>query len=730
MKRKKLNCWEYKKCGREPGGISVESLGVCPAASDTSFETINSGICGGRFCWAVAGTFCGGEVQGSFAQKRDFCFNCDFYKLVHEEEGTANLSTKFSRFVFPEFGPPLLKNPQLKYIKAGTRFITQGSPAGVSYIIQRGACLVTVEKDGEIKPIDHRVAGDIVGAKSAITGEPHSAHCEAETDLELWVLEKQVFDNITREYPDLLFFLTEIVADRFDSHRPIAERSIGKYIATDIIGRGGFSIVYKGIEADSGRPVAIKMLRHDLAMDSDFISCFRNEAEIIARLDHPNIIKVFEILEQFRTVFIVMEYFEGEALSDLIKKKNAFDAAVVADILKKILHGLGYAHDKGIIHRDINPHNIIVQGNEHLKILDFGFACPIGTNDLHMGTIFYTPPEQIAGEPMDQRADIYSLGIMAYEMVTGKRPFPENNLGDLIESHLEKEIPDPAKIAPDIPTELQTFIIRACRCAQAERLHDVNESLEILKPLIGTLPSKKQASVLETYGISHVGLVRPVNEDRYLIKEYNDGTVLVTVADGMGGAAGGSVAAQIMIENLDRLPSTVVEAEKQLADLVIYTDLAILAEAEKNPELEGMGTTVTGALIRNGTAYWFHVGDSRLYLLRDEELKQITTDQNLAKYYIEKGEITPEEARFDQSRHFLEQNVGCGVCKPETGALKLKNGDLLMCTTDGVGEDLPMETITELIKSEVDIKKKADSLMHSALHAGARDNVTIVIAKL
>lgn len=728
MKRKKLNCWEYKKCGREPGGTNVESLGICPAASDISFNLINSGSCGGRFCWAVAGTFCGGEVQGSFAQKREFCFNCDFYRLVHEQEGTANLNTKFSRFVFPEYGPPLLKNLQLKYVKAGTRFITQGSPAGVSYIIQRGACLVTVEKDGEIKPIDHRVAGDIVGAKSAITGEPHSAHCEAESDLELWVLEKEMFDNITREYPDLLFFLTEIVADRFDSHRPIAERSIGKYIATDIIGRGGFSIVYRGIEADSGRPVAIKMLRHDLAMDPDFISCFRKEAEIIAGLDHPNIIKVYDIFERYRTIFIIMEHFEGESLSDIISRNRSFDPIIVVDLLNKILCGLGYAHARGIIHRDINPHNIIVK-DTRLKILDFGFACQIGTNDLHMGTIYYTPPEQLAGEPMDQRADIYSLGIMAYEMVAGRRPFPENNLGDLIESHLEKDIPDPAEIVPDIPPELRSLIMKACRCDQAERLRDVNEALEIIRPLVGTDIPGKQVSVLETYGISHIGLVRPDNEDRYLIKEHGDGTLLLAAVDGMGGAAGGGVAAQIMIDNLDRLPPPVVEIEKQLADLVIYTDLAILAEAERKPELEGMGTTVTGALVREGTAYWFHVGDSRLYLLRDGELKQITTDHNLAHYYIEKGMLTPGEARFHKSRHFLEQNVGCGACEPDTGCLDLKSGDLLVCTTDGVREDLSMETISELLISEVDIKKKAGAILQAALQAGARDNLTIVLAK-
>ncbi len=734
VKTKKINCWQYLKCGREPGGKNAESFGVCPAASDNSFDGINSGINGGRFCWAVAGTCCGGEVQGNFAQKRQTCFDCRFYKLVSLEEGTANLRTKFLRFVFPDSGDPLLKDLHLKYVKAGTRFINQGSQPDESYIIQRGACLVVMEKDGELNPIDHRLAGDIVGVRAVLTGESHGAHYDAETDMELWVLEKERFDNITRNDPDLLYFLTEIVADRFDSRRPTSQRKIGRYVATDIIGRGGYSIVYKGMDSETGNPVAIKMLRHHMAMNPDLIACFRNEAKIIGDMDHDNIIKVYDIEERFRTIFIIMEYLQGESLAELLKQRAITDFSVVAGLLQEILQGLEYAHGKGVIHRDINPHNIIVQDGGGVKILDFGFACPIGTEDLQMGTIFYTPPEQIAGEPMDQRADMYSLGIMAYEMVTGKRPFPEENLGDLLEFHLEQEIPDPAKIAPDLPEKLRTFIVKACRCKPAERLKCVGEGLAILAPLtemctsVWTPPERR--GKVRTYGVTHRGMVKTENQDRYLMKDYGGGTTLMAVADGMGGPSGGGMAATMMIERLNDLQFGSGEFKKQLADVITAADTAIMMEADKTPNLEGMGTTVTGALLRDGKAYWFHVGDSRLYLLHNGELEQITRDQNIVQYFLDTGELTEEEAHIHPSRNFLEQNVGCGCCEPETGQLSVGSDDLLICTSDGLHDELSAETISTLIKSAIDIKEMADGLIEETLKAGARDNVTVVIAKV
>jgi CRP-like cAMP-binding protein len=485
MAQSKINCWEYKKCGREPGGIKSYELGVCPAAIDTSFDGINRGKNAGRFCWAVAGTFCGGSAQGTFAEKRESCLSCDFFCKVRHEEGSANLQTKFLKFISRDADHPLVKDMTYRHINAGQRFIVQGQRGDVAYIIQRGSCMVIVEKNGKLHPVGHRGEGDIVGVMSLLTGEPRNAHVEAESDMELWELKKEQFDNISIKDPDIVSFLTELVADRFDSKRPIADRTIGKYLATDIIGRGGFSLVYRGIHPGLNMPVAIKMMRHDMAADPDFLSNFRNEAKTIANLHHDNIVKVHDIEERYRTVFIIMEFVQGQSLMDMLECLRRIPSRLAADYLYQICSGLEYAHRQSIIHRDINTKNIIVKQDDRLKILDFGLACPVGTEDFSsLGTLPYMAPEQINSDPLDQRSDIYALGITAYEMVVGKRPFPENDIKELTRMHLTLDIPDPGKKVPDLPQELREFVLKCGRCDRNRRYQDIAEAREDIRPLI------------------------------------------------------------------------------------------------------------------------------------------------------------------------------------------------------------------------------------------------------
>jgi len=371
-----------------------------------------------------------------------------------------------------------------KHIRAGDRFIRQGEPGDSAYIIQRGSCMVIVEKNGEFHPVGHRGEGDIVGVMSLLTGEPRAAHVEAETDMESWVLKKEQFNDISTGDPELLSFLTELVADRFDSKRPIADRTIGKYLATDIIGRGGFSLVYKGEHLGLTMPVAIKMMRHDMAMDADFLANFRNEAITIANLNHENIVRVYDIEERFRTVFIIMEYLEGESLADMLGRLKKIPPSLAVDYLVQICAGLHYAHRQGIIHRYINTKNLFVQHDDRVKILDFGLACPIGTEDFSsLGTVAYMAPEQIESDPLDQRTDIYALGITAYEMLVGERPFPEEDIQKLMEMHRTRDIPDPTRKNPDLPQALRSFITKAGRCDPQKRYQDLIQALEEIQPL-------------------------------------------------------------------------------------------------------------------------------------------------------------------------------------------------------------------------------------------------------
>jgi len=471
------------ECGREPGGKNAEELGACPAVGDRSFNGINSGKCGGRFCWAVTGTLCGGKIQGSFAEKRDTCINCDFYKRVQAEEGTANLRTKFLRFITPQGS--LLNSLGFKYIKKGTRFIKQGEIGNEAYVIQRGACMEIVEKNGTLYPVGHRGEGDIVGMISLLTEEPRTMHVEAETDMDVWVIHRDQFKEISINDPDLNTFLTELIADRFDSKRPTAERTIGKYIATEIIGRGGYSIVYKGLHTTLKMPVAIKMMRHDLAMQPEFLESFHNEAKVIASLNHENIIKVFDIEERYRTVFIIMEYLEGESLKAMLKGLRTIPSQLAASYIYQICSALEYANQKNLVHRDINPSNVIVLHNDRIKLIDFGLACPTGTDDCYFGgALPYQSPELIDGEPPDIRSDIYSLGITAFELITGSSPFPIDNNRGIMDMIRNEDIPDPMDLVPDIPVLLRDFIIKACQRNPLNRFQDMRQAMEVINPLL------------------------------------------------------------------------------------------------------------------------------------------------------------------------------------------------------------------------------------------------------
>ena len=378
----------------------------------------------------------------------------------------------------------LLNSLTYQEVKAGERFISQGDSGDYLFVVQDGTCVAYVEKDGEIHTVGRLGKGDVVGEMAMLTGEPRSAHVEAETDMRLWGLSRRRFDIIADENPDLRSFLTELVADRFSARKLTAERTIGKYIITDIIGRGGYSIVYKGVHSGLNMPVAIKMMRHNLAMNPEFLDNFQREAQIIANLNHENIIKVYDIEELFRTVFIIMELGEGETIKELIQREKKISYPLIISVLIQLCQALIYAHQQGIVHRDVKPANMFIKSGDRVKLLDFGLSCTTGSENLDFsGTVAFMSPEEIEGETVDHRSDIYALGITTYEMLTGQRPFPEDDLLSLIDMHLEQDIPDPADIRADVPEALRQFVLKACARKPEDRYQSIGEVVELLLPL-------------------------------------------------------------------------------------------------------------------------------------------------------------------------------------------------------------------------------------------------------
>lgn len=409
--------------------------------------------------------------------------------IIRKEEGPLGrplsaeyeffIRTKLLRAIPREAVCAVLNSITFKSVPAGERFITQGEPGDVFFVIQKGSCLVEIEKNGERYPIARRKEGDVLGEMAVLTGEPRSAHVYAETDMHIWGLTKDQFDGLSRQCPDLRGFLTELAAHRFESDKYTADRNIGKYRITDILGKGAYGIVYKGVHRDLNMPVAIKMMKHDLAMDPDFVSSFRNEAKTIAALNHENIIKVYDIEERYRTLFIITEFLEGSPLDSLLEKTARLSVAKALPVLIQVCRGLAYAHKQGLVHLDMKPANIFLRSDGQIKILDFGLSQPPGTEDLCcMGTPHYLSPEQVEGTAVDARSDIYSLGITAYEMVTGRRPFQDQDLTKLMDSHINREMPDPRQIVPGLPEDLIRIIFKAAhknplaRYQQAELMLD------------------------------------------------------------------------------------------------------------------------------------------------------------------------------------------------------------------------------------------------------------------
>lgn len=405
---------------------------------------------------------------------------------------------------------PMLNSVRRRNIKAGQRVMTQGEAGDTFCIVQEGTCAIKVDRDGEIITVNRLKPGDIVGEMAVLTGEPRTAHVDAETDLVVWELTRDQFETVAHDYPDLRNFLTELVANRFETATVDPVRRVGKYLVKHKLGTGGWSIVFAGVHQTLNMPVAIKMMRHNMAMDEEFLENFRREARTIASLNHPSIIKVYDIEEMFRTVFIMMEMLEGRALEEELEQFGRLSPARVVGYLIQVCQGLAYAHNKGIVHQDIKPANLFIRDDGRIKILDFGLACPVGSEEFDFsGTVQYMAPEQIIGDPVDARTDIYGLGITAYEMICGKRPYPEDDMNELVKLHLSQDIPDPEDSVEGLPEGLGAFIKKACARDMAQRYSNMTDALSSLvqvakeldlKPELGAKSSQMITTVVIRYG--------------------------------------------------------------------------------------------------------------------------------------------------------------------------------------------------------------------------------------
>ena len=246
----------------------------------------------------------------------------------------------------------------------------------------------------------------------------------------------------------------------------IGKKLEGRYEITERIGVGGMADVYKATDIVDNKEVAVKILKKEFAENEEFLRRFRNESKAIALLSHPNIVKVYDVNFSDRLQYIVMEYIDGITLKEYIDNEKVLTWKDSVHFIIQVLRALQHAHDRGIVHRDIKPQNIMLFTDGTIKVMDFGiakFAREDGgtQTDQAIGTVHYISPEQARGDETDEKSDIYSVGVMLYEMLTGQKPFDTDNPISIAVMHMQNTPERPRAINPDIPAGLEEIILRA-----------------------------------------------------------------------------------------------------------------------------------------------------------------------------------------------------------------------------------------------------------------------------
>ncbi len=288
----------------------------------------------------------------------------------------------------------------------------------------------------------------------------------------------------------------------------LAGQSLGGYVLEEEIGRGSMGMVYRGKQIALGREVAIKVLPRALAKDASYVARFIREAQIIAGLNHPNIIHIYDAGQQGGVLFFVMEYVQGPTIGNLLQIDSTMPPYLAVEYIAQIADALDSAYkERNVIHRDIKPENLMLDRWGRIKVMDFGLARAPGHQQITVaktlvGSIYYASPEQVWGHSLDNRSDIYALGVVLYEMVTGHRPFTGRTLPELTQAIVGGPLRPPSTLNPEIEPELERIILTA----MARDREDRYEHAALMAQELRGLGLQVQSSAP-----SHAGRAMPVS---------------------------------------------------------------------------------------------------------------------------------------------------------------------------------------------------------------------------
>jgi hypothetical protein len=328
---------------------------------------------------------------------------------------------------------------------------------------------------------------------------------------------------------------------------PRVSGTLGKYQIQGTLGQGAYGIVYYGWQADLQRPVAIKELGPNLVGDPGFIQQFRAEAQIMARLDHPNCVKVFDFIETSGRAFLVSEYVDGASLRRIIQTSGALSPQQSLGVLKGALHGLGYAHSLGLTHRDVKPENILADREGVSKLVDFGqavFAHGPGAAGGLTGSPAYMSPEQVQGGICDARSDLYSAGVILYEFLAGRPPFVAENAVAVMRMQVNDLPQDPRVYNPQLPAEASAMLARAIAKDPSQRFQSAAEMLVALEgaAVVGYGRDWERSSAIKALVAGALAVGAGVAGAAVVSAAGAGAATAGGATAGVGGAAGGTAA--------------------------------------------------------------------------------------------------------------------------------------------------------------------------------------------
>ena len=328
----------------------------------------------------------------------------------------------------------------------GQALMRQGEPGDGLFLITSGLVEIrTTDAAAGPHAVARVASGDIVGEMALLTEEPRTADVVAVECVETLFLPVARFDELARRHPVISRVLTRLLADRLGQadHDVLAGKTLGDHRIVRWLGRGGMAIVYQGEQLQTGERVALKMMSHRLVYDARALELFRREARIVESFDHPNIVRMKGRFRAFRSFFIVMEYCDGVSLEDTVQQRGALPMADVRPIIGQLAAALAYAHAHDVVHRDVKPSNAMLTRKGRVKLMDFGLANPVDgeVRGMVAGTPRYMAPEQLQGRPTGTAADLFSLGCLAWKLLTGRDLIDSSDVSAVQRRHEHWESP-------------------------------------------------------------------------------------------------------------------------------------------------------------------------------------------------------------------------------------------------------------------------------------------------